>query len=339
MLLTKWYHLDENATPFAYKLQPINSFIPDFLCPDPSRHAIAEQEWLDTVALLEESLSMASHGHMDNNWRETYQTSELHSEMKQGVGGKSKSKPLAFIREAVAHDFGDPLYMNYRDVKVTQHGEHVSYCCDEVRRERLEALKRVLGESDATLTTSSIPSAKALCDGHASAYLTNFLDSFCASMIECLRQAALLNRVLPTPLEADVAAHIHVGRMRQSNFTDNSVTKAKVGKCLEYLDDDNLTSPFYIYGPSGSGKTSVLSKVLEQITDAKKESTHVLIRFVGTGHSTSSGLELLSSLCEQMMCVLASIAEDEGSGKRSGESELPHTFTDMCHKFSKTLKR
>ena len=72
VLLSKWYHNDENAIPNQYKLQPINSLIPNFLSSNPELQHAAEKEWLETVELLEGSLSMASEGHMGEHWRETY---------------------------------------------------------------------------------------------------------------------------------------------------------------------------------------------------------------------------------------------------------------------------
>ena len=56
VLFTKWYHLDENAVPALYKLQPINSLIPDYMSSNKEKQQQAELEWQETVEKLEQSL-------------------------------------------------------------------------------------------------------------------------------------------------------------------------------------------------------------------------------------------------------------------------------------------
>jgi hypothetical protein len=354
VLLSKWYHLDENHIPECYVLQPINSLIPGYLSSDKAVHEAAEEQWLEQVELLEESLCIASEGHMDDSWREIYQTSELHSEFVQGVTAfKSKDgiadKCVAYVREFDEVVYDDDVVMNYVDVRsesyVNANGgrEHIRYIDDPVKKERLDALKVALENSGINVTKYSVPSIKSLIGGESSDYLQSFLDKFRSDMIHCLMKTSKLTTILPTPLEADVATHVNVARVRQSHFIQNAITDKAVKECIKYLEDDSdvTCGPYYVHGPSGSGKTYILSKVLQHVND----NAFSFIRFVGTGHSTSSGYELLSSLCEQMMYVLANDdgggsgeEENEMEGKRKVESELPHTFTDMCLKFAKTLK-
>ena len=74
-----------------------------------------------------------------------------------------------------------------------------------------------------------------------------------------------------------------------------------------------------------------MSHIIEEINDVKDSNCCVMIRFIGAGHSTTSGIELLSSLCEQIVSTIAAIDKD------FEPAELPHTFEEMSSVFPKTL--
>ena len=311
VLFTKWYHLDENSVPSIYKLQPINSLIKDYLSSNKQKQQWAETEWAETVEKLEQSLSFASEGHMEENWRETYQTSELHSEFKQGVlqlpRDEATKKCLAFVRDFTKLDFNHVLSLNYADVREettlspeTGARVHLSYTCDDVRKSRLDNLKsRLVSTSrvknfrysveDPTQILNSVNS-----EGDDDGYLQNFLDVFCTEMVACLEKAAYIKERDPTPLEADVAAHVAIAMQHQDYYYPSQYSTLIEESVLQYLDNKNITSPFYVHGVCGSGKTFLVSRLLKEILDLKTDDSVAMVRFVGRGHSTSTGIELMS---------------------------------------------
>ncbi|GMI14525.1 hypothetical protein TrLO_g4897 [Triparma laevis f. longispina] len=343
VLFTKWYHLDENAVPAIYKLQPINSLIPDYMSSNKEKQQQAELEWQETVEKLEQSLSIASEGHMEENWRETYQTSELHSEFKQGLlqlpTTEAKGKCLVFVREFQNLDFNEIISLNYTDVReeTTRDPEtgtlvHLNFSSDAIRKKRLDNLKGRLSAAGVKVVKSTLGGPMDILKQNENNYLQQFLDTYCSEMISSMEKAAQTKERDPTPLEADVAAHISIAAEHQNYFfkAENAVNAAE--RVFEYLDDKKDTSPFYLHGVCGSGKSLLMSYVLGEIAKLKTEDSVVMVRFVGAGHSTSTGIELLSSLCEQIISIIGNM--DPNFEPR----ELPHTFEDMAHTFPKILR-
>ncbi|GMH82373.1 hypothetical protein TrVE_jg6669 [Triparma verrucosa] len=344
VLFTKWYHLDENAVPALYKLQPINSLISDYLSSNKEKQQLAELEWQETVEKLEQSLSFASEGHMEENWRETYQTSELHSEFKQGLlqleKEEANAKCLAFVREFSDLDFNQIVSLNYTDVREettrdpANPGEqvHLNFSSDAVRKQRLDNLKGRLSGMGVKVVKSALGGPMDILKQNENNYLQGFLDTYCSEMISSMEKAAQTKDRDPTPLEADVAAHISIATENQNYFfnAQNAINAAE--KVFEYLDDKRNTSPFYLHGVCGSGKSIIMSHILGEIVKLKTENSVAMVRFVGAGHSTSTGIELLSSLCEQIISIIGNM--DPNFEPR----ELPHTFEDMAHTFPKILR-
>jgi len=341
VLLTTWYHLDDNAVPPQYKLQPINTFIHDYLASDKQKQEEAEQQWLDTVEKLEAALTFATTHHLDDDWRETYQTSELHSEFKQGILSQSLSEnaksSFAFVREFENIDLSSPLSLNFCDLReessADANGNKVFFrhALDTSKRDRLQDLKTRLMASKTKTIETKLPTPASLISTPPHPYLQNFLDTFCDSMVESLLSAAPDSEREPTPLEADVAAHVEIATNHSNYFFPTTTLVDEISSVFDYLDDRDNTSPIYVHGPKGIGKTSFMSHILKEVNDVKDSGCCVMIRFIGSGHSTTTGIELLSSLCEQMISTIALI------DKNFEPVELPHTFEEMSSVFPKTL--
>jgi len=250
VLLTTWYHLDNNAVPPQYKLQPINSFIPDYLSSDREMHGTAEQQWLQTVEKLEAALTFATTHQLDDDWRETYQTSELHSEFKQGILSQPSStnaeKSLAYVREFYNIDLKSPLALNFTDVReeTTADGTgkkiFIRHTKDTSKITRLEDLKSRLQATNAKTIRSKLPSPSSLISNPPHPYLQDFLDSYCDSMIMSLTSAAPDSEREPTPLEADVAAHVEIARNHSEYFfpTATLVDEGEIGRGAKRRDDN-----------------------------------------------------------------------------------------------------
>jgi hypothetical protein len=150
-------------------------------------------------------------------------------------------------------------------------------------------------------------------------------------MVNSLIAAAPNSEREPTPLEADVAAHVEIATSHSDYFFPTATLIDEISSVFDYLDNRENNSPLYIHGPKGIGKTSFMSHILKEINNVKESNCCVMIRFIGAGHSTTSGIELLSSLCEQMISTIATI------DKTFEPVELPHTAEEMSSVFPKTL--
>ena len=328
-LLTTWYVLDENVVPACYMLAPISMYIPDFISSDNDKRDEAEGAWHKVVGKLERSLRMATAKNKD--WAEIYETSDLHSEFKAGfLENPDESQCLAFIRNFKnAIDLKDTISLNFADVRVQGEGKRV-FCIDHDKFRRLDSLKKSLHKSSAKIITQTIDDPRSLIEGKGeNEYLQTFLDTYCSAMLQTLVEVAENNihEKEPTPMEADVAAHVEIARSQNDNYFTLPFASI-ITSCLQYLDDRDNLHPFFVLGAIGSGKTFFMSHLLQKIKDAKQDSCSVLIRFVGRTHSSTTTLELLSSLCEQLGAILCQA--DEGFQS----FELPHSLQALFNHFS-----
>eukprot|EP00004_Rigifila_ramosa_P011305 TRINITY_DN2401_c0_g1_i4.p1 TRINITY_DN2401_c0_g1~~TRINITY_DN2401_c0_g1_i4.p1 ORF type:complete len:1509 (-),score=386.44 TRINITY_DN2401_c0_g1_i4:835-4707(-) len=123
-------------------------------------------------------------------------------------------------------------------------------------------------------------------------------------------------------VEKEVLDHFSFSIERSKTFVGRA---AYLEKISQYLGSDS-TSLFVVHGKSGAGKTSLIAKAVLNATESATSA--VIYRFIGATPSSSDGLLLLVSLCEQLGRLLEMSDHDvsellrgeEGAATSSGQN-------------------
>lgn len=136
------------------------------------------------------------------------------------------------------------------------------------------------------------------------------------------------------PLEHEIQRHTEFGAERRSDFVGREGILAQIAHYL----DTGPRRPLAIHGESGAGKSALIAQAT---ANAQRDhpAAVVVVRFVGTTPESSSGQELLSGLCRQIVRAYGVRPELVNDEQRQllDESTLPSQFHELAVEFSKRL--
>lgn len=152
------------------------------------------------------------------------------------------------------------------------------------------------------------------CDEHKR-YLNELAEHFYAHLTRMIRKAAKNEQTSKSGLINELLQHSHYARHVSKSFHGRD---RELDMIRDYILEPSEVSskPMFIYGVSGSGKTSLLARVAtlakSWIIRAKMDEANrldevkwnqrpcVLMRFCGTTPSSSSMVDVLTSVCRQL---------------------------------------
>jgi hypothetical protein len=124
------------------------------------------------------------------------------------------------------------------------------------------------------------------------------LAKLCTDVEELLSKVILAEagRFISRPaLDLEVEAHEAFSRDRARHFTGRKIVLDDINEHIR----GGESSPLVVHGPSGCGKSAIVAKASAR-AKAEMPGAVLIQRFIGVTPSSSNGLTLLHSLCEQL---------------------------------------
>ncbi len=306
-LLNKWFLADTNVMPTMYVLQPVSTYLPDFLNEAaPDARAKARSEWWSSFEAMSTALRKAAQIAFSNDRAKLlpYIFSVTENEIRTGV--------LALAPEVVAQQC---LWFkrNIRDLdKYIESGDKrvgaftdLVWGTNTVEPEAKQLLSALRGqELPAALPVANVREYDVhfkagvgidASDPLHAKYLETLVTDFQSALISSI--TASLAR-LPTHglAQEEILQHLIFAREEQKRFGGR---KTVLDKVRAYLRSPDLCSPLVISGESGCGKSALaaaITSIAQEELAARRlagrlggPSSAVVVRFVGL---TSESMEI-----------------------------------------------
>jgi hypothetical protein len=318
--LLAWYRLDENGRPAEYHLRPRTE--PPFAdgqdYTDPDLWAPVERDLHDALGAAVRRLGL------DEDRRRVYEASVTEQEIRAGAlsGDAAEGQAICFFRE-ITGDHPDPA--------AAAEGDPILRYIDPDQGP-LEALKSALRAE---------PPRRAVVEcrvGWAGERpTTGHLDGLvraATGLLELAIERELRDPLPPRPapgapprfgvderLDAEGKEHRRFAEERSRIFEGREGMLAAIAGYLEGSDP----RPFVVHGKGGSGKSALLAVALAR---AQGRGAELVYRFVGATPDSTSGRELLRSLCAEL-----ARRYDEP------EAEVPNHYRELVGDFRGRLER
>ena len=305
-LLEKWFQLDTNVLPHKRVLQPVTTYLPNFLNDaDPAARKQARDQWWVqfekmTLALRTAALLIFAN---DRAKLLPYEFSVTENEIRTGLLAlpeeSRKINCIWFKRNITDLEkhimAGDKRVGAFTDlVWGTNNVEpEAKRLLDTLRTEEVPAalLKENVHEYDVEFAPGvGIDPIKN--EKHA-AYIATLVEDFQVALIKAI-SANLARLPLLAPLESEIVQHgVHAQKLATS-FTGRS---ADLDHVRSYLRNAEACAPLIIHSGSGMGKSALMAAAVEiarQELQAKRvsncaggPSATVIVRFIGLTSNAS----------------------------------------------------
>ena len=285
-----WYRRDDNAVPAEYILRPrALSIAAD--APEEEKQAAHEQEartWRAAEKGLREIFSSAITRlawSADDPRRAKYEASATHHEILKGLGQTEEDRRhlYAFFHKIFRSVIGH--------LGLTEEGrEHVFAFFRKPAEGTTEdpdlaALKRSLREK--------------LAAGNVCLFSASEIDKLCAEVKAKLSKVILAEsgKFTSRPaLDLELEAHEAFALDRVRHFTGRQSVLTAIGRHIRSCE----SRPLVVHGASGCGKSAIVAMAAKLAKDSAAPSTVLIQRYIGVTPDSSSGISMLSSLCQQL---------------------------------------
>lgn len=278
-LTQKWYHLDENAIPAEYVLQPKGEQ-KDYLYWEP-----IEKDLRNILRAAAEILKFPS------EQRIKYFASATHQEIIRGAlnppeDSESPEKHVFAFSRTIAKIPKDKSAAGFIDLVDDIPDEDSKTKLDELKKELLKKLgvdhfKKYDGEwKNGTLHIGE-----------------KELQQFNDDVLEKLKN--IINEQLALVVDKDEINHeVKLHGEFKTRLTEHFEGREDILKTIQsYLDDQSEKRVMSLIGASGTGKSSVMAQTVK--LNENKGAT-IVYRFIGTTSGSSNIMSLLQSICGEI---------------------------------------
>lgn len=281
-MVQQWYHLDTNAQPPQYVLQPRRGEFTDHR--HWTKHAETPLARILRAAVAKLDLPAAQ--------REKYEASATEQEIIHGAfryGAVAEGAPVthafAFLRN-IKNLPEDASASRFRDI-------------GDDGKPDVEAMERaqLLKQSLRTTLAPNVCEYNATWHESGPAY-DEYLSQFQADVERFLSEALIKQMDASGGLEGldeEIAQHASVAQAHARFFTGRADAVAAIDR---YVSED-AGEPLVLHGESGTGKSALLGHVTERFA-TKHPKMRVVRRFIGATPKSTNVRSLLSSLCREM---------------------------------------
>jgi hypothetical protein len=330
-MLVRWYRLDSNALPHAYRLQPRSGSDVEF------------KVWEVTEAKLRSILRAAIHG---LRWKRTrtdrYLLSATAQEIEKGVFGKEGSVPKnqrnGTVADVSGHVFcfhrkrlgvrpntGVPVSRDFTDIT----GAGVQDAQALARLNELsDSLRHRLGNN--YLTYQAFALAKDRNGGPLDDISKDHIETFASDaqrLLSAVIQSQIQSLESVTAIERECGRHSEFLRAKVRQFEGHSALLDRISTWL-----GQVGGPLVLHGRGGVGKSSVMAKVID---NAQKNGFIAVFRFLGLTSESSGGTTFLRSICEDIAVHLNGpvASHDDIAGWSSEFKKLVQLMAQAPSKF------
>ncbi|KAK3105389.1 hypothetical protein FSP39_024054, partial [Pinctada imbricata] len=298
--LRTWYREDTNASPAIFVLQPISSIIPEYK----NKTRDSKDQWQNVYNELHWKLKVASQkchekGQINEDQKHKYFMSVTEEEILHGILQAPGSAPdhcLCFVR--MIDDIEEHLDHRLAWRFIDKDGDKVDTEAQKILQSlREEKVPYKLNKKVQKLSVKWNEKTGINKEEH-SPYLQKFADLFFTEIKSMLDKAVLDEKKLTKDeLFFEVLQHSTMAKERCEMFHGRD---AVLDQVMAYIKGD-AQQPYTVFGPSGSGKTSIMAKVARQVHLIHNRDAIVILRFLGTSPESSNVVNLLRSLCQQIL--------------------------------------
>ncbi|XP_022797421.1 NACHT domain- and WD repeat-containing protein 1-like isoform X3 [Stylophora pistillata] len=309
-LLIKWYKEDENCFPVSYILQPVTTWIPNFIndsC-DLSLREQAQKQWESEYNMMREFLLQAAKEVLNEEdiWQK-YVTSVSEEEIKRGLleVGNPKRSCVWFHRtiNGLDSDADNPEVLKYTDNCpdgiCLADGTHPQALLHNLKNEKMKQAMDTenIFTYDVTWTPNGIDPS---LDEHKK-YLDQFCKDFEDKIKDMISEGISEHKVAETDnlLYSEVVQHTLFCKRKLEVVYGR---KSTVEEIEDYVRGPSRY-PLVIHGKSGCGKTAVIAMAAKSISELLDQKGCICLRFLGTTPKSSTILRVLKSVMLQIKHV------------------------------------
>ncbi|XP_070559643.1 NACHT domain- and WD repeat-containing protein 1-like [Ptychodera flava] len=313
-LFKNWYKADQNAIPPRYVLQPITTKFQHYDDTDPANKELREKDsklWMEVFEKLACLLRKAAQkafddGLINEETKHKYFMSVTEAEIRAATTVEDvDQRCLCFIRTLNNINDEDPASQTYTDVKENgKPKEEERTLLEDVRNNfirkyfRQDNIHYYGVEWMEGGVNPSVPEHE------------SYLEQFCKHFVTDIKQKldkALKSKpwanLFSSELRDEIAHHINFCVSKCVVFCGR---KDLLGEINQYVASTHTKpghKPAVLFGFSGSGKTSVMAMLAKNSRKELGENCVTVLRFVGTSGQSTSVLQVLVSVCQQICHV------------------------------------
>jgi hypothetical protein len=288
-LALAWFHEDTNHVPPRVVLRP-------------TTHAPAKS-WWDIFERLQVALRRASSLSLSTERAMLYSISVTHDEVLHGLfkSEEQTSKALVFHKS-----FAPPLNGGNDANIARNYTDMIDAKFDGNARSMLDGLKdevsqRVPPERYVEKELTWGPGVNPELSEHR-----RWLEEFCDRVCDEIMQAIDMGSKQREALDADVlfTEALHHHELTRTKIQGIQGRDKILDQIYQHFPQElsQPSTPLVLFGHSGCGKTSVMAVAANELKTRWPDSV-IIVRFLGTTAASTSGLSLLTNLCDTLAAV------------------------------------
>lgn len=311
-LFEKWYKRDENCFPVCYILQPVTTWIPDYLNDlNPLLKEEAHSQWQRDYNTMREFLQQAAKEifmEQPEIWRK-YARSVCEEEIEHGLLRVENPKRSCVWFHRVISGLDSPenadhpdvlKYLDHRpDEKEYSDDTHPKVLLDNLKNKRMKETMDLANifTYDAAWTPKGIdPSV----EGHKS-----YIDQLCRDFENKMKE--MITASIAEHKGAETETFLYVEVVQHTLFCKKKAgfvygRKSTLQDIEEYVKGPSQY-PLVIHGKSGCGKTAVMAMAAKEISKLMDQKGCICLRFLGTTPRSSSIRRVLKTILWQIKHV------------------------------------
>jgi len=302
-LLETWYHLDNNANPVVYCLQPRRKKYKNM------------KRWTQVERNLRSIfIDAIDKMNLDDETKLKYLASATEQEILHGaLNVKDNSKKVFCFFRRIKTPLNASMN-DYVDLDVKNN-------LDQDARERCINIKKKLREKfPERIYNYEVEWSEKVEKGITTNHLEDLCTDVFTSLSEIIREE-IKQLEEKDEVKKETEDHEKFGKERREFFKGRDTILERIN---EYIKG-NINLPLVIFGKSGSGKSALMAHAITQVQESFPDSK-VIYRFIGVTPDSSNVRALLESLCKQ---IGGSLGEDISS--------IPNDYKDLTLDFQKKL--
>ena len=292
-LLKEWYKLDVNQIPTSYVLKErIGNYTENDM-------------WFPIENRLRDLLQkQANISSLTNSQKQKYFQSATDAEIQEGLLHFKSITP--FQKETLnERDDSQHIFGFFRDVDTSTRCEH-KFIKDDVDYSNTQEFKQAVQKNILVKNTLKIKTQqineKKLNEEYLSEFERDILN-FLKNKIDEQEKNDLSQSI--SPLLKELEAQNYFAITKRKNFLSQEEPRKFI---TNYIHNDQREA-LVVYGKSGSGKSALMSKAIQEQEETLE--SKIVYRFVGATAHSSTTMEVLSSIFEELSIDISAISKED----------------------------